>query len=109
SGQTYGVGMPIVLSFDRPISNKRAVERALQIKASKRVVGSWYWDGKCRLAPLCLYFRPRRYWPTHTRVSFTGHLNGVEGAPGVYGQHTLTQRFTIGSSLIACVSASGHE
>ena len=81
----------------------------MQIKASKRVVGSWYWDGKCRLAPLCLYFRPRRYWPTHTRVSFTGHLNGVEGAPGVYGQHTLTQRFTIGSSLIASVSTSGHH
>jgi lipoprotein-anchoring transpeptidase ErfK/SrfK len=108
SGQTYGVGMPIVLYFDRPVSNRAAVERALQIKTSKRVMGSWYWDGHCRIAPLCLYFRPRHYWPTHTRVSFTAHLNGVEGAPGVFGHHTLRQSFTIGRSLIAVVSTAHH-
>jgi hypothetical protein len=41
-------------------------------------------------------------------VSFTGHLNGVEVAPGVYGSHTLTQTFTIGSPLIADVNTAGH-
>ena len=49
------------------------------------------------MAPVCAYFRPQSYWPANTQVSFTGHLNGVEGAPGVYGDHTLTQSFTIGS------------
>jgi len=106
--QTYGVGMPIILYFDRPIVNRAAVERALQITTSKPVVGAWYWDGPCRLAPACLYFRPRRYWPAHTRVSFTGHLNGVEGAPGVYGHHTLTQTFVIGTSLIVVASTARH-
>ena len=106
--QTYGVGMPIILYFSRPISDKAAVERALQIRTSKRVVGAWYWDRRCNLAPVCLYFRPRRYWPPHTRVSVTGHLNGVKVAPGVYGHHTLTQRFTIGSSLIAVVNTARH-
>jgi lipoprotein-anchoring transpeptidase ErfK/SrfK len=107
--QTYGVGIPIILYFDRPISNRKAVERALQVKTSKRVVGSWYWDSQCRTAPLCLYFRPRRYWPPHTRVSFTGHLNGLEAAPGLYGKHTLTQKFTIGSRLITTVSTDRHQ
>jgi lipoprotein-anchoring transpeptidase ErfK/SrfK len=106
--QTYGVGMPIILYFSRPISNRKAVERALRIRTSKRVIGSWYWDGRCRLAPECLYFRPRRYWRPHTRVSFTAHLNGVEAAPGVYGDHTLTQTFTIGSSMITRVSTDRH-
>jgi lipoprotein-anchoring transpeptidase ErfK/SrfK len=41
-------------------------------------------------------------------VSFTAHLDGVEGAPGVYGHHTLAQKFKIGSSLITHVSTSGH-
>ena len=108
AGQTYGVGMPIVLYFDRPISNRAAVERSLQIKTSKRVMGSWYWDGHCRIAPLCLYFRTRHYWRPHTRVTFTAHLNGVEGAPGVFGRHTLRQKFTIGRSLIAVASTSRH-
>ena len=106
--QTYGVGMPIILYFDRPIADRPAVERALQVRTSKPVVGSWYWDGPCRLAPVCLYFRPRRYWPAHTRVSFTGHLNGVEVAPGVYGDHTLTQSFVIGRRLTVVASTAGH-
>jgi lipoprotein-anchoring transpeptidase ErfK/SrfK len=106
--QTYGVGMPIVLLFSRPISNRVAVERALEITTSKPIVGAWYWDSPCTIAPVCLYFRPQRYWPTHTEVSFAGHLNGVEGAPGVYGYHTLAQTFTIGSSLIVVASTARH-
>jgi len=106
--QTYGVGMPIVLYLSRPIVYRAAVERSLELKTSKPVVGAWYWDSQCRLAPMCLYFRPRRYWPTHTEVSFTGHLNGVEAAPGVYGHHTLTQTFTIGSSLTVVATTAQH-
>jgi lipoprotein-anchoring transpeptidase ErfK/SrfK len=108
SGQTYGVGMPIILYFSRPILNRAAVERALQIRTSKPVVGAWHWDTQCGMSPVCLYFRPRRYWPTHTRVSFTGHLDGVQVAPGVYGSHTLTQTFTIGSSLAVVANTAGH-
>ena len=94
--QTYGVGMPIILYFSQPITDKAAVERALQITTSKPVVGAWYWDDPCNMAATCAYFRPRDYWPAGTTVSFTGHLNGVQGAPGMYGAHTLTQTFNIG-------------
>ena len=107
--QTYGVGMPIILYFNHQITDKAAVERALQITASKPVVGSWYWDDPCNMATVCLYFRPRSYWPANTTVSLTAHLNGVEAAPGVYGYHTLTQTFTIGSSLIVVASTTTHH
>jgi lipoprotein-anchoring transpeptidase ErfK/SrfK len=106
--QTYGVGMPILLYFSRPITNKAAVERALEVRTSRPVTGAWRWDDQCRTAPQCLYFRPRRYWHPHTRVSFTAHLDGVEGAPGVYGHHTLTQTFTIGRSLKVVASTAHH-
>jgi len=106
--QTYGVGMPIILYLSQPVTNRAAVERALQIRTSRRVEGAWYWDTECNTAPVCLYFRPRHYWPTHTRVTFTGHLNGVEAAPGLYGDHTLTQTFTIGDEVSVIASASGH-
>jgi lipoprotein-anchoring transpeptidase ErfK/SrfK len=108
--QAYGVGMPILLEFDHPIAKRfrAGIERSLQITTSKRVVGAWYWDDRCGMAPTCLYFRPRTYWPAHTKVSFTGHLNGVEGAPGLYGNHTLTQSFSIGRSLIVTASTSDH-
>jgi lipoprotein-anchoring transpeptidase ErfK/SrfK len=107
-GQTYGVGMPIILLFSRPITNRAAVERSLQVRSSKPIVGAWYWDSPCTLAPVCLYFRPAHYWRPHTLVRFIGHLNGVQAAPGVYGYHTLTQTFRVGSSLIVVASTAGH-
>jgi lipoprotein-anchoring transpeptidase ErfK/SrfK len=109
AGQSYGVGMPIILYFSQHITNRAAVERALQVQTSRPVVGAWYWDDNCGMAPTCAYFRPQSYWPANTQVSFAGHLNGVEGAPGVYGYHTLTQSFTIGDSLIVVASTSSHQ
>jgi lipoprotein-anchoring transpeptidase ErfK/SrfK len=104
SGQTYGVGMPIMLTFDHPITDKAAVERSLTLTTSKPVVGAWYWDGSEQLD-----FRPRDYWPADTTVSFSSHLDGVEGAPGVYGVHDLSQTFTIGQSVIAVANTSSHK
>jgi lipoprotein-anchoring transpeptidase ErfK/SrfK len=103
-GQTYGVGMPITLTFSTPVVNKRGVERALQLRTSRPVVGAWYWDGDSTVS-----FRPRSYWPSGTTVRFTGNLDGVEAAPGVYGVHTLRQSFRIGRSLIAVASTTTHR
>ncbi len=100
---TYGVGMPIMLTFDQPITNKAAVERSLEITTSKPVIGAWYWDGD-----EALDFRPRDYWPADTTVTLDGHLNGVEGASGVFGTQDLTQTFDIGQSLIAVASTTAH-
>jgi lipoprotein-anchoring transpeptidase ErfK/SrfK len=107
--QAYGVGMPIILYFSQRITDKAAVERALQLTTSVPVVGSWYWDDPCNMAPTCVYFRPRDYWPSGATVSFTGHLDGVQGVPGVYGAHTLTQTFGIGASVIAVANTRIHR
>jgi lipoprotein-anchoring transpeptidase ErfK/SrfK len=104
SGETYGVGMPIMLTFTEPISNKAAVERALQVTSSKPVVGSWYWDGS-----EAVDFRPRDYWPQDTTVTLSAHLNGVDGGAGRYGTHTLTQSFDIGQSVVAVASTVSHQ
>ena len=104
SGATYGVGMPLMLSFTAPITNRSAVERSLQITTSNPVVGSWYWDGSETVD-----FRPRDYWPQDTSVTLTAHLNGVDGGNGRYGTHTLTQSFDIGQSIIAVASTASHK
>jgi lipoprotein-anchoring transpeptidase ErfK/SrfK len=110
--QTYGVGMPIMIGFSTPVSksHQAQVERSIVIKSSKPVVGAWYWDneGGCG-EPQCIYFRTQNYWPQHTKVSFDAHLNGLEAAPGVYFTANLSQSFTIGNSLIAEVSYTGHH
>ena len=102
--QSYGVGMPILLTFSQPITNKAEVERSLELTTSKPVIGAWYWDGDQHL-----YFRPRDYWPAYTEVTLTARLNGIEGAQGVYGARNLSQTFEIGRSLIAVASTTTHK
>jgi len=104
AGATYGVGMPIQVSFSQPVTNKAAVEKALGLRTSKPVVGAWSW-----LDATHVDFRPRDYWPAHTRVSFTGRFNGVQAAAGVYGAANLSQSFTIGSSVIVTASTTTHH
>jgi lipoprotein-anchoring transpeptidase ErfK/SrfK len=102
--EVVGVGMPIMITFSRPIRDKTAVERSLQIWSSKPVTGAWYWmDSKT------VWFRPKHYWPRHTQVRFTAHLAGVQAAPGMYGRANLTQKFRIGNSLIAVANTATHH
>ena len=101
---TYGVGMPVMLTFSKAVENKKAVERALVLKSSKPVVGAWYWDGD-----QALLVRPRAYWPQNTKLTFVGHFDGVQLSPGVYATHTLRQKWSIGRSLIVVASASDHH
>lgn len=103
SGKTYGVGMPIQLSFDRAITNRAAIEKALEVTTSQPVVGAWYW-----LDSRHLNFRPQNYWPANTTVTVRGHFNGVAGASNVYGKD-ISQSFKIGRSLIVVASVKTHR
>ncbi len=99
----YGVGIPITVMFSRPITNKAAVERALQLRTSTPVVGAWYWQDD-----QTVIFRPRQYWPQYTTVTVDGNFDGVEGAAGVYGSKDVHLNLSIGPSLIVVASARNH-
>ncbi len=105
--QSYGIGMPIVLTFNHRVTNRAAVERALSVTTSKPVVGAWYWDTTWD-GQTTVSFRPRKYWSPGTRVSFTGHLNGIEIAKGIYATHNVHVAFKIGPSLIVRGSTRTH-
>jgi lipoprotein-anchoring transpeptidase ErfK/SrfK len=102
-GRQYGVGIPITIMFSHPVTNRAAVEQAIQLRTSKPVVGAWYWqDDKT------VIFRPRQYWPQYTTVTVNGNFDGVETAPGVYGNRNVNLSFSIGPSLIVVASARNH-
>jgi len=102
--QTYGVGMPISITFSSPVIHRAAVEKAIEITSSKPIVGAWMWDGNETVD-----FRPQTYWPQHTQVSFVAHFNGLEISRGVYGTSNLSQSFRIGNSLIGVTSTRSHK
>ena len=104
--QTYGVGIPIMINFSQAVDPRfrAGIEKAINIKSSKPVVGAWYWDGGQTLD-----FRTRNYWPQYAKVSFDAHFNGAQIAPGVFGVSNLSQSFTIGKSLIGVTSTRTHQ
>jgi lipoprotein-anchoring transpeptidase ErfK/SrfK len=103
AGSEFGVGIPITIMFSHAVSNRAAVERAIQLRTSQPVVGAWNWqDDKT------VIFRPRQYWPQYTMVRVAANLDGVEAAPGVYGDQDAYLNFSIGPSLIVVASTRTH-
>lgn len=99
SGETVGVGMPILVTFDRPVINKAAAERQFVVRASKPVVGSWYW-----LSDTNVHFRPKVYWPAYTKVTVDLNLLGVNLGNDVYGEKDRHITFNVGSSVISTIT-----
>jgi lipoprotein-anchoring transpeptidase ErfK/SrfK len=99
----YGVGIPITIVFNRPITDRSAVERAIELRTSKPVVGAWYWQDD-----QTVIFRPQQYWPPYTTVTVDGNFDGVQAAPDVYGIRDVNLTFSIGPSLIVVASTATH-
>ncbi|MEU0492376.1 Ig-like domain-containing protein [Nocardiopsis sp. NPDC006139] len=104
NGQTVGVGMPIVLAFDLPVTNKAQVENSIRITSEQGVAGSWRWLDDKRVA-----FRPEEHWDPYQQVSVEAHLAGVEASEGVYGVRNTKIDFEIGRELIVTMNVPDHE
>ncbi|MFC7012391.1 Ig-like domain-containing protein [Streptomyces viridiviolaceus] len=98
AGGTYGVGMPVSITFSHAVTNKAAVERAITVTADPgvEVVGHWFGDTR-------LDFRPKKYWASGTKVTVRLRLAGVRAADGVYGARSEDISFTIGRAQISTV------
>ncbi|MBY8881639.1 L,D-transpeptidase family protein [Streptomyces sp. PLK6-54] len=102
-GSTVGVGMEVHLRFSRPISDRKAVEHGLTVTASPAVPVAAKWNGDQDV-----YIRPADYWAAGTEVTLALDLDGVEGAPGVYGRQHKTVHFTVARRQVSVVDAAKH-
>ncbi|MGW2072924.1 Ig-like domain-containing protein [Streptomyces sp. NPDC001953] len=100
---TVGTGMIVSVQFNRQITNRAAVERAIRVTARPAVEIRPHWFGDKRLD-----FRPRQYWRPGTRVTVALRLRDVEGAPGAYGLQYKNVSFTVGRSQVSLVDAAAH-
>ncbi|MBB6345320.1 lipoprotein-anchoring transpeptidase ErfK/SrfK [Nonomuraea muscovyensis] len=103
-GETVGVGMPIILTFDAPVRDRAAVERALEVRAERPVEGAWRWVGDTQAV-----YRPREFWPARQRVTVVAHLAGVRAGPGVYGAADRSLTFTVGRAQTSTVDTRTHQ
>jgi lipoprotein-anchoring transpeptidase ErfK/SrfK len=102
-GEKVGVGMPVIVTFNRPIANRAYVEKALEVKSDKGDVGAWHWTSDQQVV-----FRTQKYWEPHQNVTFTAHMAGVRGLRGVYGTTDVTKSFKIGASNITVANGKTH-
>jgi lipoprotein-anchoring transpeptidase ErfK/SrfK len=103
-GSTVGVAQPIVVQFNRPVLNRRAVTEALQVTASKPVEGSWYWIDSSTVD-----YRPKTFWPSGTKVTVAENLVGVDAGADVWGVSRRENSFTVGRSQILKVDVRRHQ
>jgi lipoprotein-anchoring transpeptidase ErfK/SrfK len=107
-GQTVGVAAPIILQFDAPISDKAAVERALNVITQPPVEGSWAWlpdeaEGSR------VHWRTREYYPAGTTVHVDAKLYGVNFGDGAYGAEDVSLNFAIGRRQVVKGHAPSHR
>ncbi|MCX5341279.1 L,D-transpeptidase [Streptomyces atratus] len=100
-GSTVGVGMPVSINFNKPITDKKAVQDAITVSSSsgQEVVGHWFNSQRLDL-------RPEQYWQGGSTVTLKLALDGVEGADGVFGVQQKTVTFKVGRNQVSTVDAN---
>jgi lipoprotein-anchoring transpeptidase ErfK/SrfK len=98
-GGTVGIGMPVVVRFDLPVTDKASFEKHMKVTTQPAQSGSWYW-----LSSTEVHWRPKTYWKPGTKVHVEADLNGVPAGNDRFGQMSRTSDFTIGRALVAKVN-----
>ncbi|MET9773033.1 Ig-like domain-containing protein [Streptomyces sp. NPDC006367] len=104
NGTTVGVGMPVSINFDKAITNKAAVQKAITVNTTSGQEVACHWFSTQRMD--C---RPENYWQEGSTVTLKLALDGVEGADGVYGVQQKTVTFKIGRNQVSYVDAETKQ
>lgn len=103
-GETVGVGMPVVVQFDVPVTRRAAIERHLSVETAPRQRGTWHWVNGNEV-----HWRPKSYWKPGTQVTVNADINSVSAGQGVYGQVSREVSFEIGDAVVSKVDVANHE
>ncbi|GAB3035230.1 hypothetical protein GCM10011376_19140 [Nocardioides flavus (ex Wang et al. 2016)] len=102
-GETVGVGMPVVVTFDLPVTDRALFEKHMRVTSTPAQKGSWYW-----LSDREAHYRPARYWKAGTDVSVDLDINSLPAGNGIYGQESRSIDFHVGDSVVSRVDVSTH-
>lgn len=103
-----GVGLPVSLAFDVPVTDKAAVEKALTLTTTPAVHGSWGWLTDPLTGVQRVDWRPDAYWTTGTKVTLTAKLSGIDTGGGHFLRRDIHDTFTIGTARISYADLAAH-
>ena len=91
-GEVVGVAHPVVVTFNGPVADRRAAERAIDFKSAPQMTGKFEW-----LDNDVVQWVPDRFWPAHSTVALSvgGRSTNFQTGPAVVGvasisDHTFT-------------------
>ena len=102
-GETVGVGMPVIVQFDVPVTDRASIEKHLSVETSPNHKGSWSW-----LSDHEVHWRPKNYWRPGTDVTVNADINSVSAGNGVFGQESRSASFTIGDAMVSKINVANH-
>ncbi len=103
-GETVGVGMPVIVSFDVPVTDRASIEKHLKVTSTPAQPGTWHW-----ISDNEVHYRPKKYWKAGTQVDVDVDINGVDAGSGIYGQEDREVNFTVGDAHIYKVDMNTHQ
>ncbi len=89
NGQTVGVAHPIIVTFTRPVADRAAAERSIQVTSPTEMTGRFEWRDNSTVQ-----WVPDHFWPAHSRITL---MAGGE-----------RRSFGTGSTVLGVGSVSNH-
>jgi lipoprotein-anchoring transpeptidase ErfK/SrfK len=102
--ETVGVGMPVIVTFDLPVTDKAAFEKHMEVTSSPQQAGTWHWMSSTEA-----HWRPKTYWQANTDVHVDIDVNSVAAGNGIYGQESRELDFHVGAAHIYKVDMKTHQ
>ena len=103
-GETVGVGMPVIMTFDVAVTDRAAIERHLSVESSPQQAGAWHW-----ISDNEVHWRPRTFWQPGTDVAVTADINSIPAGNGIYGQLSRTTSFSVGDAMVSRIDVARHR
>jgi lipoprotein-anchoring transpeptidase ErfK/SrfK len=104
AGETVGVGMPVIVTFDVPVTDRASFESHMTVTSTPEQAGGWYW-----LSDQVAHYRPKKYWQAGTTVSVDVDINSVPAGNGIYGQESRQVDFQVGDAHVYKVDMDSYR
>ncbi|HEY6796921.1 MAG TPA: Ig-like domain-containing protein [Kineosporiaceae bacterium] len=107
-GQRVGIGQPVAIRFQTPVTKRADLERVMQVQATapngQAVTGSWHWVNSQEV-----HWRPEEFWTPGTTVRLEMKIAGVQASTNRFGRKDYVETFTVGESHVTKVDATQHR
>jgi lipoprotein-anchoring transpeptidase ErfK/SrfK len=109
-GQTYGIGMPIIAQFSKKVTDAHAFNKAVTVTVNgKPADGAWFWVASSAGYAMEAHYRPRDFWPAHSKIQMIMPLKGIGAGKGLAFDDSLTLSINIGAAHVSTVNGTNEK